>query len=453
MKRRRTLAPLATLLLMLVVAPPGGAAEPKPEARYLDTRIVTLPPDNPQNVVVRGVIEVNGPQRWYDVYFQVLSASNVAIRRPDGSAVNIRWGNIFPPENVEWARYSDVRIDIPIADLAGAGLPKNARVLLWVQCDLFDQEAKAYVGGGWDVKAPLIVNTDEAGRPRSFESFETRPFDQAGLTGHHATARAAARKETLALRHLKPKDGASFVRTMGLRHEPYDVATLGERQALLTSDARGRFFGPIDSAEKAMELVQLAEPNAVVIKTPEQYQAIVEAMKKVPGWDPAKFLPVAQPAAYGAQVTSEPGLGWRVRMLIAWHHPYLRLGLRDVTYHDVRVATDGRMGVTETVCLRAPQTPYGAPPGWLPEFGFTREPATTAPNTGGSVPNGPGSIDPESAIDAHNKAIRSALTPAGSETIAPLIKVTEDRTDIAAPADRSGGFITDHAQWPAQPAP
>jgi len=371
--------------------------------------------------VVRGAFEITGPpHRWYGVYFQLRLDAATPLNLKGKTGFVRFWNNIFTPENVAIARYTDCRVGIPVNEIASAtNLPGGKRTVLWAVCDIWDDAAKTYIGSGWDVRSPLIVTTNEAGEVLNIETFNTAQFDP---KRNHYSATISAKQCGFPLKYLKLKPGATVYRAVGQRHEMYDILLMGDRQAEFTSVDRGFFFEPIDSAEKAGELIEIGYPGAVVIKTDDQYRAIVEALKRK-GWQPGKHINVEEPPSFGVTVTAEPQLGYRVRALMIDHMDYYDLGLRNVMYREFAVASDGRIGIVrETNCIMAPETPYGAPPGW------------TQP-----LPLGP---------KGYNETLASVLTADGSEPI-PRVTVTDTRATIKCAADaQADWFVNDYQDWP-----
>jgi len=414
----RWLLASVSLFLSPLSARPLPAENVSPHVRNLDTE-VTWP--GQEYILLRGAFEITGPtHRWYGVYFQLRLDAATPLKEKGKEGFVKLWNNIFTPENVETARYTDCRLDIPVNQIASAtGLPRGKRTVLWAVCDVWDTESKKYIGSGWDVRAPLIVTTDEAGKIVKIETFNTSQFSP---KKNHYSATINVKECQLHLRHLNLKPGARLYRAVKLRHETHDLLVMGDRQAELTSKNRGFFFKPIDSPEKAAELVEIGYPGAVIIKSAEQYQAIVKALK-AKGWLPGEHIKVEKPPSYGVTVTAEPQLGYRVKVLMIHHINYYDLGLRQPMYREFAVASDGRIGiVTEILCIEAPQTPYGAPPGWAQP-----------------LPLGP---------KEYNKALRSVLTAEGSRTIPP-VTVTNRKTAIkCAQGEDPGWYLNEYEDWP-----
>jgi hypothetical protein len=387
------------------------------EVNYLDTE-VTYP--DPEYLLVRGAFEITGPpNQWYGVYFQIRFDASTPLKEEGKEGFLKLWNNIFTPENIETARYTDCRLDFQIKDIAAAtNLPKGKRTVLWMVCDIWDTEGKQYIGSGWSARAPFIVTTDASGKIVKVELFRTPPFT---LKNNHETAKINAKESELSLKHLKLKPGVKSYRAIEVRHENRDFLVLGDQQADLRSENRGYFFEPIDSPQKAAELVEVGYPRAVIIETPEQYELIMKALK-AKGWK-AENIPMEKPPSYGLKVTEEPQLGYRVTALMIDYIDYYSLGLRYVMYREFAVAPDGRLGITdEKTCIEAPQTPYGAGPGWTQ----------------------PLPIDPED----YTQVLRLVLSADGSRTIPPVI--VTDRTVAVPCAEDSDAdwFENDYDRWP-----
>jgi hypothetical protein len=426
--RKQTIGKWTAVVAALALAPVAGAGE----ARYLETE-VTL--DGAGNAVVRSAFEIGcGPHEWYGVWQQFRLDGATPLKTADGKEILKKWGDLFTPANIDRPRWTDCRGGFSFAELsAAANLPRGKRTVLWATTLLADTVKNAWIdSGGWNVRAALIVTADAEGKITKAETFAAPPL---APDENHATEKVAAKECSLSLKELKLKGDAGLYRIVGLRHETHDTLVSGAGQAALTSRDRGAFFEAIDAPGKAIELAQIAYPRAAIIRTPQQYRAIIEALKKIPGWEPSRFLVIEEPAAFGVTAAEEPGLGWRVKMLIIPHNPYLRLGLRDVCQIECTVSPDGRLGEGTTVCIAAPMTPYGAPPGWEPEFG------------GGA---GEKSLrNPEAAILAWNGALRAALTGEGSHALPGFVEVKDKRTTIPCAAKTEARwYLNDIDNWP-----
>ena len=387
------------------------------EVNYLDT-VVTHP--DPAYLLVRGAFEiVDHPQEWHGVYFQLRLDANTPLKEKDRDGFVKLWNNIFTPENANPARYTDCRTAFQLSDIeAATNLPKGQRTILWVVCDLWDDRNEQYVGSGWEVRAPVIVTTGADGKITKVELFRTTPF---GVKRNHESEKVSVKECELSLKHLKLKSGVKLCRAIEIRHENRDFLMLGDYQADLHGESRGYFFEPIDSPQKAAELVEIGFPRAVIIQTPEQY-ALIEKALKAKGWIKGN-IQVEEPPSYGLKVTEEPGLGYRVTALMIDYLDYYSLGLRYVMYREFAVAPNGRMGMgTETICIEAPQTPYGAPPGW-------EQP----------LPLGP---------EEYTNLLRLVLSPEGSREI-PAAIVTDRKASVPCAEDQAADwFEGDYERWP-----
>jgi len=391
-----------------------------------DRGLVGTYPD-PTYLLVRGAFEIVGnPQEWHGVYFQIRLDANTPLKEKDREGFVRFWNNIFTPENVDSARYTDCRTAFQLKDIeAATNLPKGKRTILWIVCDLWDDQNKQYIGSGWGARAPVIVTTDATGKITKVDLFRTSPFS---VKKNHQTEKVNMKECELSLKHLKLKPGVKLHREITLRLESQDVLMLGDYQADLRGESRGYFFEPIDSAQKAAELVEIGFPRGVIIETPEQYGLIKKALK-AKGWvetptrGKEQDIPVEDPPSYGLKVTEEPGLGYRVTALMIDYLDYYSLGLRHILYREFAVSSDGRIGMgTETICIEAPQTPYGAPPGWT-----QRSP-----------------IDPEE----YTKVLRLVLSPEGSRDI-PAVIVTDHREAVPCAEDQEANwFEDDYDRWP-----
>lgn len=404
---------LATFLAVVSLSLDAAAVE----VNYLDTE-VTHP--DPAYLLVRGAFEiVYHPQEWHAVYFQLRLDANTPLKEKDREGFVKLWNNVFTPENADPARYTDCRIAFNLKDIeAATNLPKGQRTILWVVCDIWDDRNDQYVGSGWSARAPVIVTTDADGKITKVDLFRTSPFS---VKRNHYTDKINAKECELSLKHLKLNPGVKLYRALQIRLDSSDFLMLGDYQADLRSESRGYFFEPIDSPQKAAEVVAIGFPRAVIIETPEQYGLIKKALKAKAWKD--EDIPVQEPPSYGLKVVEEPGLGYRVTALMIDHLDYYALGLRYIMYREFAVSPDGRIGMgTETVCIEAPQTPYGAGPGWTQR----------AP------------IDPEE----YTKVLRLVLSPEGSRDI-PGVIVTDRRETVPCAAGQAADwFEDDYERWP-----
>lgn len=387
------------------------------EVNYMDT-LVTYP--DPTYLLVRGAFEIVGnPQQWHGVYFQIRLDAETPLKEKDREGFVRLWNNIFTPENVDSARYTDCRTAFQLKDIeAATNLPKGKRTVLWIVCDLWDDQNKQYIGSGWGARAPVIVTTDATGKITKVDLFRTSPVS---VKKNHQTEKVNMKECELSLKHLKLKPDVKLYREITQRLESRDVLMLGDYQADLRGENRGYFFEAIDSPQKAAELVEIGFPRGVIIETPEQYGLIKKALK-AKGWKD-EDIPLEEPPSYGLKVTEEPGLGYRVTALMIDYLDYYSLGLRYIMHREFAVSSDGRIGMgAETICIEAPQTPYGAPPGWT-----QRSP-----------------IDPEE----YTKVLRLVLSPEGSRDI-PAVIVTDHRAAVPCAEDQEANwFVDDYDRWP-----
>ncbi len=386
------------------------------DVKYLDTKVTG---SGEEYILGQGAFEITGaPHRWYTVFFQVRLDADTPLKlkseKEDKYLVQ-QWGGIFTPGNVETAQYTDCRIGLPLKEFESAtNLPKGKRTLLWVVCDLWDDQNKKYIGSGWDVRAPLFLTTDRTGKVTKVETFNTGQFNP---KKNHPTETMTVKASALSLKHLKLKSGAKLYRAVGGKNETYNILLMGDSQAELSGADRGYFFEPTDSENKAAELIEVGYPGGVVVETAEQYQAIVKALK-AKGWKSGKDIAVDEPSSYGVSVTPAPPLGYRVAALVIPYAHYYDLKLRSVMYCEFNVASDGRIGVEkELECIVAPEPETSAPPGWVQP-----------------LPLDPG---------PYNEVVRSVLTPRGSREI-PKVVVTEQEATIPCPE----GHLTDYENWP-----
>jgi len=411
------------LLTMVVVCPALKSAEGyDPDVKYLNTELTAT---GDEFVVVRGAFEITGPpNKWYTVYFQLRLDADTSVKVKDekGERAFLQsWGSIFTPENVQTARYTDCRVGFPTKQIASAtNLPKGKRTILWAVCDVWDDEGKKYLGFGWDVRTPLIVTTNTSGKITKMETFNTQAFNPKKSNPFGGDVKG--RECELSLKHLKLKPEVRLCRVLGGKLEVSDILVMGDTQANIASTDRGLFFEAVDSPQKAAELVKVGYPGAVIIKTEEQYQAIVKALK-LKGWKPEEHMKVGDPPSYGLIVKGEPDLGYRVSMLMLDYEITYGLGLRSLMYREFAVTPEGRIAIaTETTWVRAPQSETGAPPGWMQ----------------------PLPMDPRN----YNEVVQPLLTEAGSENV-PRVIVTDRKTALRCAGDEDPQWYSqDDERWP-----
>jgi len=240
---------------------------------------------------------------------------------------------------------------------------------------------------------------------------------------NHPTDQVAAKRSTLALRHLHAKPGVGLFRTYGIRKQPHDVLLLGDRQAELQSAQRGYFFESVQTAEAARELFLLAYPRAVVLRDEEAFSRVRKTLEAA-GWTKEQ-LPVPSPPWTGIAAEAGPDHGFRVRALLLRHAAYGDLGLRQVVAVEGVVGRDNRVGARETVCVTAPESPYGVPPTW-------KQP----------LPLGP---------TAYTRLLRD--TTAGLDEVPDPVTVTDERARIPCPANLSvRWYQSDYDRWPKPPS-
>ncbi|HUT35883.1 MAG TPA: hypothetical protein VNE39_20515 [Planctomycetota bacterium] len=296
--------------------------------------------------------------------------------------------------------------------------------------------------------AQVRVNADKAGKVTRVEFACSHPFV---LRRSRDACPIQGLEMQLKLRHLQPKPGVKLCRAANSKYEPYDVLLLGDRQTYLWTADRGFFFQSIDGPQKALELFQLAHGGAVVIKTRQQFDAIVNVLRPlakkeepppkkkeepppskvtvpvvgtVPGPLPCEgFRLLAQPPSFGVSVTEEPGVGYRINVLLIEFNRYTR-SLGDIRHHDVVVTTDGRIGDRATLCVKGPEAEYSRPPFWV-------QPGPTS-------------------AGHYAELLKPVLKPDGSEAIPRMAVVTaRPATFPSAEGDPDDErFFTPPDQWP-----
>jgi hypothetical protein len=419
---------LAAAALTLLWAGPARA-DALPWIRYLDTDIASIDKDM---VVVRGAFEITSrPHCWYTVSFQLQLDEVTPLRKADGRPLWVEWAHLFTPDNLDspglhqQTRWTDCRAGFYLKDIAAAAnLPRGQRTIVWAVGYLYDQTEKKFQDSGWYVRTPLILTTDEAGGITRTETFHTVPAD----VGTRGNARLIpVREMKLGLRDLRLKPGTKLYQGVEQRGRIHEMAVLEKGAADLRGIHRGYFFNPIDSPEKAQELITIAYPDGVVVQSAAQYQQIVAALKAIKGWDALQFLPVERPAAYGMKVAEVPGLGYRVTALMIDRER--REGqsahYRNVTLREWNVSADGRLSLKETVCIRCPVWHTGYPAMWLPEF----PPQDRVPGQIGPPPN------LNSALQAYDAAIKDALARGVTWVMPNTRTVTTTTARISQPGD------------------
>jgi len=410
----------ACALILAAMLPRSGHAQP--HVIYFTTEVSVEKKDA---VLVRGAFDIaGGAERWYQVYFQLRLGAETPLKTKEGRDFVIRWGDVFTPAHPDPARYTDCRIDIAVKDIeASPNLPKGKRTTLWAMCDVWDTEDKKYLGAGWPTRAPLFVTTDKAGKIVKLESLNLFPFMLARnlLNPEKGSIHVAECK--LKVKHLIPKPGVMIYRAVGLNKVISDKLFTDDVQAPVDSTSRGYFFDIINRPEKARELVELAFPNSAVINTPNQYEAIKNALRKR-GWKD-EHIPVPRPESFGVTVTEEPGMGYRVAALLVYYNRYQAGGYSDVLYCEYAVGEDGRLGEKRTVCIRGAQHEAARPPGWQQPV-----PATPA---------------------EYGEAIWSALIPGEWEVMPIRVAVTDTVATIpCAEGEPPEIYLQDVKAWPKE---
>jgi hypothetical protein len=340
---------LAAALLPVAGAGAPVGDGPVTTVHYLKTEVSSV---NADGFGVRAAFDIDGrPDRWYTVYFQLRLDERTPLKTADGQELNRSWGSVFTPDNVTAApRWSDCRFEWKFKDIeAAANLPKGKRTALWVVFDIWDVDAKKYIGSGWDARTTLVVETDAAGKVVKAEPFETA---SPVVRKNDPEKTVELRECELNLKHLKLKPRVKV-------YQNPEAGPSGPRTVLVSDDGQadlgcGAFFEPIDTPEKAREFVELSLSRKAILKTPGQFKAVVAALKI----DKSR---VTEPPSYGLTVTPEPGLGYRVWVLYGYPENDFVLG-GDVDYVEYCVTTDGRIGARYTHCVSAPWNGPSAPP-------------------------------------------------------------------------------------------
>lgn len=419
------------LVAVMLSATPSFSAKPADPAAavMLDTEITKK---DAGTVVVRSAFEIRkAPHRWFTQYIQVQFPDKSFLKGANGKDFLRAWGDIFTPK-ADSAHYEQCRLGLDLSDLEKCtNLPPGKRSILLISSNIWDQERRKYIGYGWPVRCPLAVTTDAKGKIIRAEPFHTPPAAPAkNASGQKIDAVVC----TLRLKHLKPTAGLQAARTQTMRKMDVFHLALGGRQSRIQTTDRGFFFGPIDTPDKARELVELGLPKSMIVNDAAQFNAIVAAMKKIPQWKPQRWMPKPKPDWFGLTVTPMAGLGYEVKALVFWHFGYGVMEYRHLYQKQFRIATDGRMWRKDELIISGPAPPYGIPPGWRPEFGHKPKPKPPAPKSrpaGSTQPvrgRAPTPADsPFVAYWAQTAAIEKALMDGHYEVIAPRLVATDKK--------------------------
>ncbi|MBI5723470.1 MAG: hypothetical protein HZA50_05890 [Planctomycetes bacterium] len=406
-------------ILVWAALPAAGQDKPTDvSSRHFKTEIVSA---SAEGIVVRGAFEITGPaHRWYEVRFQVLLSADKTLEFSDGRPMVLSWGNVFTPRNIASPQWTDCQFKVPAAYLnASTNLPKSARTVLFVTCELWDFAAQKYLGAGWNARAAAIVTTDAAGKVVKIDQFNT---DQTVLLPSHPTESMEVRECRLDLKNLKLKPDAAAYRAVGVDAVAYDLLLSGELRCDIRGNSRGYFFQPADTAEKAGELAAMGYGGAVVIKTAEQFKSIVGALKAI-GYRPGVEILQENPPALGFETLAEPQLGWRIKMLTIDKTP--AGGFGNIVYRELCIGLDSTIGVRAMVCVKARDEGSAER--------LTPAAATTMTN--------------------YTTAILIALTQTGSQSLPQPVAVTNTKRTIACQAAASSKLFLKVADWPAWAGP
>lgn len=333
---------LSSTAILHADAPPAGAPEPV-GVTYLANEAYA--PEKGY-VVIRSAFEVQGPpHRWIalDVEFRLNQA--VPLVRIDDKVFMKRWNNLFLPESPAPARWTDCRLDVDFREFEQAkNLPRDKTFIVWAMGLIYDHAAGKYVDSGWPVRAPLVLTTDALGRIQRALTPALSPVRYE----HPSDKTIDARRADIRTNHLKLLPGVQAYQAVRRDGTPVTVLTNPNGQIWKPSGFIAA-FEPIDSAEKAEELVRLMHPGAVIVQTRPQYDAVIDAARRL-GWL-AEDLPRDDPKFLGLRTTPVEGFGWRVEaMLIEPRNG--RPG--DLAAWDYCVGTDGLVGAKRNVLLCGP---------------------------------------------------------------------------------------------------
>ncbi len=410
------LAVIAAGLLAPVRGADGKAGDKPLTVRYLSNKIVITAENY---FIIRSSFEVSSPgNRWIALDMEFRLSQAVPLVRKDGEVFLKRWNNLFTPVSAEPVRWTDCRLDVDFADLESTeNLPRDKRFVVWGIAVIWDYETRRHVGSGWAVRAPLLITTDKLGKITKIEAPKLQPLMvksvQPGSKG------IEVRKATLNVKHLKVFEGVKSYRAYARNGGAVNILASQDKQVWSPSSF-GYCFRKIDTPEQAEELVCMQHPRGVLIKTRGQYDAILQAVRKL-GWKDAQDLP-AGPSTFAPVVTAVEGLGHHVQLLMIETSDGT---MGDVAHWEYFVSTDGRLGATRTVCIRGPK------------YGDDKKLKT---------PAGP---------KKYVQAIKAVLTKEGVQTLPEYIRPTGEIVKISIPGDVDARNYLGPKDFPsgAKPAP
>jgi hypothetical protein len=283
--------------------------------------------------------------RWYavDVEFRLQQAQPLML--PHGKLLMRRWDNLFTPDQKSAVHWSDIRVDVDFSLLEQASnLPREQTFPIWVMGVLWDHANNRYVGSGWSARTALLVTTDAGGKISHAEPLDVLPQP---MDPENQQATIPAERLRIATSHLQPREGVQAVGALSHDAAPRTLLRMDGRQAR-QPQSFGQCFNDLDSPQAAVELVHLQHPNAIVIRTREQWTAIESAVLAVPA---ARATRLVEPPGYGEYIEPFEGFGWRVNLLLLEPTPD---GHGDVVYIRYIVSRDGMLGRDQTLCLQAP---------------------------------------------------------------------------------------------------
>lgn len=409
-------------------ANPDGEAAGVVGVRYLDTEVTEIGQDDAgaKFFVVRGAFETTAPpHHWLELNFEFRLSQALPLLVEGQSPLMKRWNDLFTPDAPRPVRWTDCRRDVDFAELqAATNLPKGKSFVIWVMAVVRDYARGTLVGSGWDVRQPLLVETDDNG---SIVDMQTVRLD----TNHPMDIdsegeRLMVREMQLQTEFLSKPKGLLAYEAIDQKGNPVRILMVGTKQLWDPMDF-GYALSPIETPEAARELVELLHPGATVLETREQYDAVVGAVRSA--GERLRQSLREDPSIAGAVVSPVEGLGYKVRLLLL--EPGPKDGsIGNVTQWTYYVTRDGRLGEERTVCIRGPQAAGPQPEGW------TR-------------------ITPADA-EIYSEAIRAVLEEDQTRRIADPFRSTGRNVAIHAPAsvDRSVFQVpTEEESEPPQSAP
>lgn len=357
------------LLLAMLTGAGQAAAQSKDETMVLDAWATGLPGGG---IVAHGKIQiVNGGSDEYRISFQFRYQEKKdlpSVMRRTREDYNYDVQRILPPDAPTKAVWNDLNIPITAGMVARDAMLEEGTHVLRGYWAIQSIGAMRYFHPilNWERGIPMVVDKEGDG------SVRIAPFlPRTGKTlADHESERITALLANVKTQHLVPTGAVNAMQTTGVRDDKVTHLRLGGKSVRLDSLERGAFYGPIDSQAKAEELVRLPYGGARIIKTKEQYRALLEELI-VKGWKPSLHLSTTPPPGYGSRTRYFKGLGYLVEMLVLSRAGYDdRFG--EVRYDIWAVTEDGKLGLTSATYVASPLSDIGQPKGWKQPFPLDR---------------------------------------------------------------------------------